>query len=68
MRRPNHPALILIKGKFLKSEVQHDVTTFLTLAALQKKPRHRLSREHRGDNRDCDSNRQEYSTIRLFDR
>jgi hypothetical protein len=33
-----HPALILIKGQFLKSEVQHDVTTFATLAVMQKKP------------------------------
>jgi ATP-dependent protease ClpP protease subunit len=31
-----HPALILIKGRFLKSEVQHDVTAFETLAAIQK--------------------------------
>jgi hypothetical protein len=33
-----HPALIVIKGQFLKSEVQHDITTFATLAAVQKKP------------------------------
>jgi hypothetical protein len=32
-----HPAL-LIKGQFLKGDAQHDVTTFATLAAIQKKP------------------------------
>jgi hypothetical protein len=33
-----HPALILIEGQFLKSEAQHDITTFAELAAVQKKP------------------------------
>jgi hypothetical protein len=33
-----HPTLILIKGQFLKGDDQHDVTTFATLAAIQKKP------------------------------
>jgi hypothetical protein len=32
-----HPALILIKGQLLKGEVQHDVTTFETLSAIQRK-------------------------------
>jgi hypothetical protein len=34
----NHPPLIRIKGQFLKGEVQHDVTTFATLAAIQRQP------------------------------
>jgi hypothetical protein len=34
----DHPVFIFIKGQFLKSEVQHDVTTFATLAAMQKRP------------------------------
>jgi hypothetical protein len=35
---PDHPALILIEGPFLKDEGQKDIGTFVGLAAARKKP------------------------------